>query len=91
MIQATFIVFGMVHFINALFEKTGVWDWIEQQGSKANSKFIFDLSFCRFCLLFHLGWITTVVVACFGHATWSWLTVPFIVCGITHKIGKDGL
>lgn len=91
MIQTTLIVFGMVHFIDALFKKWFVWDWIEQQGSKANSKFIFDLSFCRFCLLFHLGWIVTLIVACFGHATWSWLIVPFIVSGLTHKFDKNDL
>lgn len=91
MIKIILITFGIVSCIDALFEKWFVWDWIEEQGSKAKSKFVFDLSFCRFCLLFHLGWMVTLFVACFEGFTWSCLLVPFVVSGIMYKMNKNGL
>lgn len=54
MIQSIFVVLGLVYFLDALFDKWGVYEMIAQYGSKAKRKFIYDLCFCRFCQLFHI-------------------------------------
>lgn len=87
-LQTIFIVFGLVMFINAIFEKWSVWDDISRIGSNTTSEFLFKLTTCRFCLLFHIGWIVTIVVGLFGTFSWPLLAVPFIVGGFIHIIGK---
>lgn len=91
MIEAIFVVVGLVLFFNQLFEKWGIWDWIQKEGSESNFETIFKLTSCRFCLLFHLSWIVTLIYGCFNSFGWSLLIVPFIVSGLISIFFKNGL
>lgn len=76
------IVFGVVLFLTALFDKFGTWQLIEKKGSECKSKFFYTLSQCRFCITFHLGWIITLFVGAFSCFTWELLPIPFVVSGL---------
>ena len=88
-LQTIFIVFGLVMFINAIFEKWNIWDDIAKIGSNTSSEFIFNLTACRFCVLFWITWIVAVPVAILNDLTWSFFIVPFVVGGFVHLIGKQ--
>lgn len=88
MIQTILIVLGLLHFIDALFEKWNIWENVLQFGCNSKHKFIYDLCFCRFCLLFHLGWIITFLYGCFYSFSFDLMIVPCVVTGITYLIQK---
>jgi len=89
MIQSVLIVACLVYFVDAMFFKFNVWENIKVFGANnAKSMFIFKLSFCRFCLMFHIGWIITVLYGLFFGFEWSLLLVPFIVAGLTRIIER---
>lgn len=83
-LQQIFIVFGLVLFIDAMFEKWSIWNDIAKIGSRSTKEWIFKLTTCRFCLLFHIGWIVTVIVGLFGTISWPLVIVPFVVGGFIH-------
>ena len=91
MIEKTLVVLGLVLFMNQLFEKKEIWNWIQQRGSISRSEWIFKLTSCRFCLLFHIAWMLTLVYSVFNSFEWDMLMVPFIVSGLTQIMFKDGL
>lgn len=91
MITAIFIVFGLLHFFDAIFKKHSVYDWIEFHGAKSKSRFIYKLTFCRFCLQFHFAWILTIVYGAFSSFSFDLVVVPFVVLGLTHKFQKNDL
>jgi hypothetical protein len=91
MIEKIFVILGLVLFLNQLFEKLFVWDWIQKFGSESSSETIFKLTSCRFCLLFHFTVIITLIYSCFGSISWDVLIVPFVVSGLTQLYFKDGL
>lgn len=82
------IVVGIVHFIDAIFEKTETWDQIGEYGADQGSKLIYELLNCRFCLLFHIAWIITLFYGVICSFSWGLLIVPFICSGISHLINK---
>jgi hypothetical protein len=88
MIQSIFVVLGLVYFLDALFDKWGVYEMIAQYGSKAKRKFIYDLCFCRFCQLFHIGSFITIVYGVFSAFSFDLVIVPFVVSGLTRLIEK---
>lgn len=65
MITSILIVIGLNFFIDAMFEKFGVWEIIESKGSR-KSKFIYKLTSCRFCLHFHINWILILLLGFFS-------------------------
>jgi hypothetical protein len=91
MIEKIFVIFGLVLFLNRLFEKLFVWEWIQKIGSESSSENIFKLTSCRFCLLFHCSVIITLIYSCFGSFGWDVLIVPFVVSGLTQLYFKNGL
>lgn len=72
----------MIHFVDAILQKFNLWKDIEFWGSNTDSELIFQLTSCRFCVMFHLGWILTVAVGLFLGFSWSMLVVPFVVSGL---------
>lgn len=65
MIQPIIILLGIVYFIDAIFNKYHVWKLIEKKGSK-QSKFVYKLTSCRFCMNFHLNWIVILMLGFFS-------------------------
>ena len=65
MITSILIVIGLNFFIDAMFEKFGTWELIEEKGSK-KSEFIYKLTSCRFCLHFHINWILILLLGFFS-------------------------
>lgn len=88
MIEAIFVVMGFVIFLDKLFEKWFIWDEIEKCGSESNFEWFFNLTRCRFCLLFHLSWIVTLIYAGFNPFGWGIFAVPFVVSGLIQLILK---
>tara|TARA_R110000851_G_scaffold108617_1_gene230032 strand:- start:18274 stop:18549 length:276 start_codon:yes stop_codon:yes gene_type:complete len=91
MIEKTFVILGLVLFLNQLFEKLKIWEWIQERGSISRSEFIYKLTSCRFCLIFHLSWILTLVSSVFGGFSWDVLIVPFVVSGLTQIFFNNGI
>ncbi|QHB40979.1 hypothetical protein HWC99_gp48 [Flavobacterium phage vB_FspS_tant8-1] len=86
--EKIFVILGLVHFVNALFEKWGIWDKLLLVGSISKNRFFYDLTQCRFCLLFHLSIIFTLIHSiCFGFNIHD-LLIPFVVLGLTQLIIK---
>lgn len=83
MIQTIFVVLGLTYLVDALFDKWNVWGWIVENGVNTKSKFIFELSICRFCLMFHLSWMITILYGAFSSFSCDLIIVPFIVGGLT--------
>ena len=83
MIQTIFVVLGLLHFLDGLFEKWNWWNLLGEKCIHAKHKLIFDLCFCRFCLLFHLSWIITILYGAFSSFSFDLVIVPFIVSGLT--------
>lgn len=88
LLQTIFVVLGLTLFINALMEKWNLWDDIARFGSNSKSKFFYQLTTCRFCLLSHIGLVVTCIVGIFGglSVSWSVLIVPMVVSGFIHLI-----
>jgi len=91
MIESIFVVMGLTMFVNQIFEKYGIFEWIQKVGSGSSSETIFQLTSCRFCLLFHLSWMITLVYCLFNDVGWSILIVPFVVSGLIQIFFKNGL
>jgi hypothetical protein len=88
MTQEIFIVLGLVMFVDALFEKWGVWEYIAKVGSGSSSETIFQLSQCEFCLKFHLSVVLTLILSIFVGFEWSILIVPGVVSGLIRLIDR---
>jgi hypothetical protein len=91
MIEAIFVVFGLVMFTDAMFVKFDIWSDFLQYAQNAPFKWMFELFTCRFCVLFHIGWMWTIVFGIMGSFSWPLLIVPFIVGGFIHLIGNNDL
>ena len=83
MAQIIFVIYGLILFINALFEKWGWWEKLALIGSVAKIKTFYELTQCRFCLLFHISWIITLIYGILFGLKWELLLVPFVVSGLT--------
>jgi hypothetical protein len=88
MIQTILVVYGLLYFIDSLFDKWNTWERIAEFGSTAKHKFIYDLCFCRFCLMFHLAWMITILYGAFSSFSFDLVAVPFVVSGLTRLIEK---
>jgi hypothetical protein len=86
MLQSILIVACLVYFVDALFFKWHIWEKIKVWGSYSKIMWLFELSFCRFCLMFHIGWVLTVLYGIAFGFEWSLLIVPFVVSGLTRMI-----
>lgn len=91
MIQTILIVFGLLHFVDAMFRKFSVYEKIEYLGSRSKFRIIYDLICCRFCIQFHLCWMLTITLGAFSGFSFDLLVVPFVVLGLTHKLGNNDL
>jgi len=83
MITTIIIILGLLYFIDAIFDKFFIWEKIENEGMKAGLKIIYDLSQCRFCLMFHIAWIMTVFYGAIAGFKTELIIVPFVVLGLT--------
>lgn len=88
MTQTILAVLGLLYFTDALFDKWNVWERIAEFGSRSKHKLVFDLCFCRFCLMFHIGWMITIVYGAIYAFSVDLLIVPFVVIGLTRLIEK---
>lgn len=88
MIQSILVVACLVYFIDALLVKWHGWEKIKIWGSYSSILWIFELSFCRFCLMFHIGWILTILYGFIFGFEWTLILVPFVVSGLTRLIER---
>ncbi len=79
---------GIVEFINAIFEKYFVWNWLMEKGANQRSKFIYKLSSCRFCLRFHLSVFILVLYGFYTGFDLGMLFIPFVCSGLTYSIER---
>lgn len=89
LLQTIFVVTGLVLFIDVLFEKWDVWGHLDWLASKTSTEFIYTMLTCRFCVLFHVGWILTIIYGLFAGFSGALLIVPFVVGGFIHLINKQ--
>lgn len=82
MIQSILVIYGLVLFLDALFDKWGIWFRLEEWGASSETKFIYKLTNCRFCTLTHLSTILTIIYFAFAGCSWEALVVPFVVSGL---------
>lgn len=90
-IQSIIIITGLVMFLNEMFVKFNVYGFMEKMAADAKTKFMNELLQCRFCIRFHLTWITTIAYGGFCGFFWLLVVVPFVVSGITQNTIKNGL
>lgn len=88
MIQSIFVVLGLLHFTDAMFNKFDVWGRIVKAGMKFKWKWMFQLTVCRFCMMFHFGWIITLIYGIFNGFELNLIFVPFIVSGFNKLIDQ---
>jgi hypothetical protein len=79
----------MVGFFDALLSKFDVYGRFEKYASNDAPKLIYKLSKCRFCILFHLGWVSSVVVIPFVIYDITIILTPFVVSGALKLIKND--
>ena len=88
MLKTIFVVLGLVMFTDALMEKWKIWDRLARWATKGTSKFFFSLIMCRFCVMFHLSWIITLIYVIVNGFWWGVLIVPFVVSGFIQLNGR---
>ena len=86
MTQSIFVILGLLIFTKLLFDKWNIWTTISELGSQTDFKWIYKLTNCRFCLMFHFGLLITIIYSIANGFEWSLLAVPFIVSGLIHLI-----
>lgn len=79
----------MVGFFDALLSKFHAYSKFEKFASTTDSKLLYQLSKCKFCILFHLGWITSMLVIPFIYFDAIVLLTPFAVSGALKLIKND--
>lgn len=88
MIEIILLALGLWGFLDGLFEKWNIWDWIALKGSQSKIGLIYKLSQCRFCLNFHISIIITLILGVILSFSWGMLIVPVICSGIIHLMKK---
>lgn len=86
MLQSIFTILGLLIFIKLLFDKWDVWGMISELGSDSNFEWVYKLTNCQFCLLFHFSCMITIIYGIANGFLWSLLIVPFVVSGLIHLI-----
>ncbi len=85
MIECILVITGLIIFTKAIFDKKGTWNIIMKHGSKSKLKFIYKLTHCKFCMMFHTGVLLTIFYGLFfGFYHWM-IIVPFVVSGLTYN------
>lgn len=82
------IILGIIYFIDALLEKFNIYGWFMLKAMKSPIKLIYDLSCCKFCIMFHLTWIITFIYGAITGFSLSLVVVPFVVSGLIRIIEK---
>jgi len=85
------VVLGLMFFIDALFVKWDVWEMISKLGSSTKSLFVYKMTQCRFCLMFHFSIIITIVYGIFSSFSFDLTIIPFVVGGFIYNQRKNGL
>lgn len=80
MIELIFFLLGFIAFLNAFFEKTGVWSFLYKKSAKTRFKLVYKLLSCHFCMMFHLCWIVSIPIVLFFDEI-SVFMLPFCVIG----------
>jgi len=92
MLEAIFIILGLTKCTDILFQKWGVWERIMIEGSKSNSKFLYNLVTCNFCLNFHICWMITIAFGVLNQTNIiELIVIPFVVMGLFKLIEKNDL
>ena len=88
MIQLIIVVTGIVSFIDAIFEKFYVWSRLQEVAANQESKFIFRLASCAFCIKFHMCvFIVSFLGLIIGFEPF-FVLVPIVSSGIMYLIKK---
>lgn len=91
MVQSVLLVLGAVHFLDALFDKWGFWNKLSEYGSQSRFRLVYDLTNCKFCIMFHLSVLITIAFGAIWSFSMGLVAVPFVVGGLTRLIRKDDL
>lgn len=75
-------------FVYALFDKWGVWENLEDAASQSAFEFIFDLFHCRWCLMFWMSFVPTILLFSFAKYELIYLLTPFAIAGPNYLILK---
>lgn len=82
MLVLVILCFLLVEFKLALISKFDLIEKFKIKASKLNSRFLYKLSNCMFCIHFHLSVIATLVFACFINFDSIYILTPFLVSGL---------
>lgn len=86
MIEQLITIIGIVVFIDLLFGKWEIWNKLYEWSTKSKSKFIYKLFKCRFCLMFHLSFITTLIYASVFGFSHEQIFIPLISTSLIIKL-----
>lgn len=90
MTEKILCVFGILAFLDALFNKWNTYDSIEvflvNLSERTKIKLIFNLAFCMFCQRFWMTVIITLLFGFFSEFTFDMIFVPLICSGIFNLI-----
>lgn len=79
----------MTTFFDVLGKKQNWFDRFHTWAKNQNSKFIYRLSKCRFCIIFHFGTVSFVIVAFATLFNVEYLLTPFYVAGLFKIVNYD--
>ena len=79
----------MVGFFDGLLLKFDVYGRFEKYASGDVPKLVYQLSKCKFCLKFHLGWLTSLLVIPFVYFDICIFLTPFVVSGALKLLKND--
>lgn len=91
MIQKILVIVGLLLFINQIFKKFEIWDFLKDVGAESGTKWFYRMTYCRFCLLFHISCILTLIQSIFTGLNWDALLVPFVSMGLIQFYFKNDL
>ena len=89
MIDILIIVIALISFLDAIFEKIGMWEMLQKAAADQESKFLYKLSSCRFCIKFHMSVIMVVTIGFVDGFNLNLVTIPFLASGLMYLFDKQ--
>lgn len=88
MIEHIVLTTFLVSFFLSIFDKFYIWGFFEKLASVMRFKFLYKLFSCRYCITFHLTWMTYLVIVVFEYLNITQVFIPFFVFGLLNIVKK---
>lgn len=88
LIELTFGIAMFTSFVDALLDKWLVYRYLMKRASAGNSRFLYDLMSCRFCIMFHISWISCILPVVLIGFEYEYILVPMLASGLIKLIER---